>query len=102
MEYVLFFRALSDTSRLMIIYMLSCGELCACVILEKFHVTQPTLSYHMKILCEGGLVDGHKEGKWTYYSLNPEAVQKLLVFLHEITTTKQECICNTLYCEECI
>ena len=42
-------KAMSDSKRLQIIDMLSCGELCACVILESFHITQPTLSHHMKI-----------------------------------------------------
>ena len=93
MEYALFFKALSDTNRLMIVDMLSCGELCACVILEKFNITQPTLSHHMKTLCACGLVNGRKEGKWTYYALNDEAVQKVKAFLEEVTTTKENCIC---------
>ena len=42
-EYAQFFKVLSDPNRLMIIDMLSCGELCACVILEKFNITQPIL-----------------------------------------------------------
>ena len=92
-EYSVFFKALSDQNRLMIIDMLSCGELCACVILEKFKITQPTLSHHMKILCECGLVNGRKEGKWTYYSLNSESIQKFKNFLEVMTTAKQDCIC---------
>ena len=94
MEYALFFKALSDANRLMIVDMLSCGELCACVILEKFNITQPTLSHHMKTLCDCGLVSGRKEGKWTYYSLNDETAKKLKAFLEEITTTKENCICH--------
>ena len=65
-EYAQFFKVLSDPNRLMIIDMLSCGELCACVILEKFNITQPTLSNHMKSLCDSGLVIGRKESKWIY------------------------------------
>lgn len=87
------FKALSDPNRLMIVDMLSCGELCACVILEKFRITQPTLSHHMKTLCDCNLVNGRKEGKWTYYSLNYETVQYFRGFLEEVTTTKPECIC---------
>jgi ArsR family transcriptional regulator len=98
MEYALFFKALSDTNRLMIMDMLSCGELSACVILEKFNITQPTLSHHMKILCDCGLVNGRKEGKWTYYSLNAETVQKVRACLEEITTAKQDCICYEKPC----
>jgi len=85
----------------MIIDMLSCGELCACVILEKFNITQPTLSHHMKNLCDCGLVNGRKDGKWTYYSLNDEVVQRFRVFLEEVTTTKKNCICYEIIKEDC-
>ena len=60
------FKALSDSNRLQIIHILSCGErcgeLCACEILEYFDFTQPTLSHHMKVLIECGLVNLRKEG----------------------------------------
>ena len=55
------FKALGDPKRAMIVDMLSCGELCACKILEKFDMSQSTLSHHMKILCECGLVVGRNE-----------------------------------------
>ena len=85
----------------MIVDMLSCGELCACKILEKFNITQPTLSHHMKILCGCGLVNGRKEGKWMYYSLNERTVRDLETFLAEITSFKENCICNEgTYCSE--
>lgn len=57
-----FIKALSDETRLEIFTMLSQDELCACKILEKFQITQPTVSYHMKILCESGLVFGRNDG----------------------------------------
>jgi len=88
------FKALSDKNRLMIVDMLSCGELCACKILEKFNITQPTLSHHMKILCDCGLVDGRKDGKWTYYSLNERAVKNFKDYLCRVTTCKEDCICK--------
>lgn len=93
-NYIKYFKALSDENRLMIIDMLSCGELCACEILEKFNITQPTLSHHMKILCSCGLVSARKEGKWIHYSLNTEKVEKLKKFLHSITSSKDNCICK--------
>lgn len=71
-EYVSLFKALSDETRLKITQMLSGGELCACDILEEFNITQPTLSYHMKILTECGLVRGTKDGSWMKYTLNTE------------------------------
>lgn len=97
-ENVGLFKALADTNRLMIVDMLSCGELCACKILEKFHITQPTLSHHMKILCDCGLVKGRKEGKWMYYSLNNEKVQDFKNFLCAITIDKEDCICKEGAC----
>jgi len=92
-ENVILLKALADTNRLKIVDMLSCEELCACRILEKFDFTQPTLSHHMKILCDCGLVVARKEGKWMYYSLDKNAVQSFRDFLAEITTYKENCIC---------
>ena len=62
-EYAKMFKALSDPKRLKIVDMLSNGELCACKILEEFHITQPTLSHDMKLLCSAGLVIPRKRGK---------------------------------------
>ena len=49
---------------------LSQGEICACKILEEFNFKQPTLSYHMKILSDSGLVDSRRDGVWMRYSIN--------------------------------
>ena len=65
-EYVSVFKALADETS---------GELCACNILEEFNITQPTLSYHMKILTECGLVKGVKEGSWMKYTINNERLE---------------------------
>ena len=92
-KYIEVFKALSDRNRLNIVDMLSCEELCACMILEKFQITQPTLSHHMKTLCDCGLVNGRKEGRWMYYSLDEKAVTGFLTFLTEITSFKENCIC---------
>jgi len=99
-EYAKFFKVLSDPNRLMIMDMLSCGELCACVILEEFQITQPTLSHHMKSLCDCELVIGRKDGKWTYYSLNDEVVQNVRTFLEELTKAKENCICHLINIKE--
>jgi ArsR family transcriptional regulator len=61
--------------------MLAGDELCACKILEAFSITQPTLSYHMKILTESGLVNARKDGAWMRYSLNKEGYDSLKDFL---------------------
>ncbi len=93
-EYSKVFKALGDPKRSMIVDMLSCGELCACMILEKFEMSQSTLSHHMKLLCECGLVKGRNEGKWTYYSLDPETINKTQQFFITITSDKDNCICK--------
>lgn len=88
------FKALGDETRLKIIELLSCGELCACDILESFDITQPTLSYHMKILTESGLVNSRKEGSWIRYRNNTELISEIKMFWDMITTEQEDCICK--------
>jgi ArsR family transcriptional regulator len=78
------FKALSDETRLRALHMLSSGELCACEILESFHITQPTLSYHMNILCDSGLVSARRDGAWVKYSLNKEKLQAIRDFINDV------------------
>ena len=99
-EYARLFKVLSGPNRLMILDMLSCGELCACVILERLHITQPTLSHHMKSLCESKLVNGRREGKWMYYSLNDETLQGIKAFFNETTVVKGSFVCHKISCGE--
>lgn len=69
-EVALICKALGDENRLEIVQMLSDGEKCGCHLLQRFEITQPTLSHHMKVLVDCGLVNDRKEGKWHHYSLN--------------------------------
>ena len=87
-------KALSDGNRLKIIDILSCGEKCACDILENFDFTQPTLSHHMKVLMECGLVNSRKEGLWSHYSLNATNCNKLMLFIMNLITDTEDCICK--------
>ena len=96
-EKFLFFKALADPIRLEIVDMISEGELCACKILERFSITQPSLSHHMKILCECGLVNGRKEGKWTYYSLDVKTVQVFKGLLEKVTSCDVRHVCEEDY-----
>lgn len=80
-DYAVLFKALADETRIRIIEMLSEKELCACDILEDLSITQPTLSYHMKILCDNEIVTAVREGAWIRYSLNAEKLALLTVFL---------------------
>ena len=69
------FKAFCDENRLMILEILQSGEKCACHLLKKINISQSTLSHHMKILCESGVVKNRKEGKWTYYSISNEGCE---------------------------
>jgi len=82
-QYAKWMKALSDATRLKIFSMLSQGELCACHILEEFSITQPTLSYHMKVLMASGLVQGRKDGVWMKYSVNRERLQRIKSLFEE-------------------
>lgn len=98
--YILIFKALADETRLKIVDMLSGGELCACKILEYFNFTQPTLSYHMKLLCDSGLVIGRRDGAWMRYSLDKErfeAVKNLIGGFCAGADKEQSADC----CEKC-
>ena len=75
------FKALGDETRVEIVEMLKNGKLCACKILERFDITQPTLSYHMKILTESGVVSCEKKGVWNNYTLNIAKLNSLSQFL---------------------
>ena len=82
------FKALSDPNRLKILHILSDGERCACELLKHFDFTQPTLSHHMKVLIECGLVYSRKEGTWNHYSLIEKNTDELVKFLEEIVLLK--------------
>lgn len=71
------FKALSDENRLQILAQLNAEEKCACVLLEKLAISQPTLSHHMRVLVDARLVECRKEGKWMYYSLRRGAMEEL-------------------------
>ena len=88
------FRAFCDINRLMILEMLRNGERCACILLEKLDISQPTLSHHMKILCDSGIVVPRKVGKWTYYSISAkgsERAKEMLTTLTSVTESDDGC-----------
>lgn len=89
-QYATYLKALGDETRVKIYDMLSEGELCACNILEEFHITQPTLSYHMKILCDSGLVNSRKDGVWMKYSVNRKSLKSFRNLIDEIDVKVQK------------
>ena len=78
------FKALSDENRIRILGQLRSGEKCACKLLEALNISQPTLSHHMKILCDAGLVTGRREGKWTHYSIRFEGISRVRGMMKEL------------------
>ena len=84
------FKALGDENRIHILKMLQSGEKCACKLLEELNITQPTLSHHMRILCDAGLVTGRKAGKWIHYSINESGIGEIGMLLQNLVSTKEE------------
>ena len=95
MDVALISKALGDSNRLQIVQMLSEGEKCGCKLLEAFEITQPTLSHHMRILTECGLVNARKEGKWSHYSLNCETLKEYKQFIEGLSCTNGQGGCNS-------
>ena len=84
------FKAFCDPKRLTILEQLRGGEKCACVLLESLDLTQSGLSYHMKILCESGIVVSRQEGKWTHYRLSRSGRDNAVALLMELATPETE------------
>lgn len=90
MNYVNIFKALSDENRLEIINLLQDGEMCAGEILSSLNISQPTLSHHMKILCESGAVICKKSGRQIYYVVSTEAMRAASEFLLTLSSANDE------------
>ena len=90
------FKAFCDENRIKILKLLQSGEKCACHLNEKINVSQPTMSHHMKVLCDSGVVVGRKDGKWMHYSISPEgakAAVNILAGLIEVNTDDEQSFC---------
>ncbi len=74
------FKALGDPVRLRLVSLIGArqgGEVCVCDLTSAFDLTQPTISHHLKILREAGLIDSQRRGTWVYYRLVPAALQRM-------------------------
>lgn len=80
------FKAFCDEKRLAILALLRSGEKCACALIDETNIAQSAMSYHMKILCESGIVESRQEGKWTHYRLSGAGSQQALELLNKLTT----------------
>lgn len=91
------FKAFCDERRIDIIKLLSTGEKCGCKLLEELNISQPTLSHHMKILCDAGIVIPRKEGKWTHYRIDEDGSKKTIEILMTLVDVKEDLNKNS-YC----
>ena len=92
------FKALSDEKRLLILDYLKNGEKCACALIDELEIAQSALSYHMKILCQSGIVTSRQDGKWKHYSLSDLgknfALNRLMELIDIKITSDNHCHCN--------
>ena len=79
------FKAVCDERLQRILELLHSGEKCACVLIDEMGMPQSSLSYHMKILCDSGIVTSREEGKWTHYQISRQGSEKAIALLKEIT-----------------
>src|SRR5215211_758205 len=71
------FHALSDGTRLSILQRLRFGEQCVCNLTDALDAAQSRLSFHLKVLKDAGLVTDRRDGRWVYYTLNPDALAEI-------------------------
>ena len=77
------FKALGDRNRVVIMDLIKDGEMSAGRILGEIKMCQSTLSHHMKILCDSGIVNARKESRWVYYSVNKDVVEEITSVINE-------------------
>ena len=83
----LLFHALSDQTRLSILQRLRFGERCVCDLTDALEAAQSRLSFHLKVLKDAGLVTDRREGRWMYYTLNPDALAEVGEFVENIASS---------------
>jgi ArsR family transcriptional regulator len=83
------FHALSDETRLNLLEMLNDGERCVCELQSELDAAQSRLSFHLKVLKDAGFLSDRKEGRWVYYSLNPDAFAEARELIDELRPTRR-------------
>jgi ArsR family transcriptional regulator len=92
------FHALSDPTRLKIVEMLSHGERCVCELQGSLDAAQSRLSFHLRVLKDAGLVADRREGRWSYYALNAEALEQIAAFTEAVKPGQHAGSCRTACC----
>ena len=80
------FKVFGDSTRIRILFVLFGSEVCVCDLTGQFAVSGPTISHHLKVLREAGLISGDRRGTWVYYRVDPDALQQLGVLLQATPT----------------
>jgi len=92
-ELALVFKALADPTRVSIVNRLaSLSEACVCDLTSAFDLSQPTISHHLKLLRDAGLIESERRGTWAYYRLVPEAIERLRAAFAADSTVEHETI----------
>jgi ArsR family transcriptional regulator, arsenate/arsenite/antimonite-responsive transcriptional repressor len=92
------FHALSDETRLSLLDQLKRGEQCVCELTEVMKAGQSRLSFHLKVLKDAGLLLDRREGRWMYYSINPEAIDQLEDLVNELKHAAKSAASRTRCC----
>ncbi len=90
-EMAQLFKALSDPNRLKIIRLLLEGETCGCTLIDSLPVSQPTMSYHLRMLAEAGIISSHKDGTWNKHKVNKDKITEIENYLKGLLETKTSC-----------
>lgn len=84
MDYVKLFKVFSDENRVEVVKNLAKGVCCSCNFIDHFNISQPTLTYHLKLIKEAGLATTEKVGTWNKYHLNKDVIDQMIEFLKDI------------------
>src|SRR5215813_682129 len=95
---VTLFHALSDETRLAVLERLAGGEHCVCELTDVIRAAQSRLSFHLKVLKDAGLIQDRREGRWMYYSLNPEAIEELEEAVESLKQATKSSAASTRRC----
>lgn len=89
-QMIEYFKVLSDKNRLEIVKLLLQGETCGCTLIEKLPISQPTLSYHLKMITTSGLATTKREGNWIKHHIDKNKINEMIAFLEQLRDTEVE------------
>src|SRR3989440_6748527 len=92
------FHALSDATRLEILERLRAGECCVCDLTDALDAAQSRLSFHLRVLKDAGLVTDRRDGRWSYYSINRDALDQITAFAAAVQPGKHAGSCRAACC----